>query len=38
LSVLLGQSALIEKELGRVPVELDGWATKIKTLEILVKP
>jgi Caspase domain len=38
LSNLLGQSALKEKELRRIPVELNGWATKIKTLEIVDKP
>jgi hypothetical protein len=38
LSQLLGQSALIEKELRPPPVKLDGWVTKIKTLEIVDKP
>jgi hypothetical protein len=38
LSHLLGQAALNEKELRPVPLKLDGWVTKIKTLEIVEKP
>ncbi len=38
LSHLLGQAFLIEKQLRRIPAKLDGWVTKIKTLEIVEKP
>ncbi len=38
LSHLLGQAALIERHVRPIPVELDGWVTKIKTLEIVDKP
>ena len=38
LSHLLGQAALIERELRRIPLALDGWVTKIKTMEIVEKP
>ena len=38
LSHLLGQAFLIEKQLRPIPAELDGWVTKIKTLEVVDKP
>jgi hypothetical protein len=38
LSDLLGQAALIERGLQRAPRRLDGWTTKIKTLEVVAKP
>jgi len=38
LSELLGQAFLIEKQLRPIPAELDGWVTKIKTLEVVEKP
>ncbi len=38
LAELLGQSALIQKHVLPIPMSLDGWATKIKTLEVVEKP
>ena len=38
LSHLLGQAFLIEKQLRPIPAELDGWVTKIKTLDVVDKP
>jgi hypothetical protein len=35
LAQLLGQTALIEKNFQPVPLKLDGWSTKIKTLEVV---
>jgi len=34
----VGNGQLIERELRRIPLELDGWVTKIKTLEVVEKP
>jgi hypothetical protein len=34
---LLGPAFLIEKQLRPIPAELDGWVTKIKTLEVVDK-
>ena len=38
LADLLGQAALIERDLRLIPAKLDGWVTKIKTLEVVEKP
>ncbi len=38
LSQLLGEAALIERQVPPIPAKLDGWVTKIKTLEVVDKP
>jgi hypothetical protein len=38
LSEVLGQAALIERQVRRIPLKLDGWATMIKTLEVVENP
>ena len=38
LSELLGQAALIERQVRPIPLKLDGWVTKIKTLVVVDKP